>query len=80
MLNDSQVKRAKPKDKIYLLRDDRGLYLRVDPSCKKYWILRYQENKKARQLSLGAYPAVSLIKTKLDIKRRLEIAFSIWRA
>ena len=26
MLNDSQVKRSKPKYKTYLLRDDSGLY------------------------------------------------------
>ena len=39
--------------------------LRIDPSGKKYWILRYSENKKARQLSLGAYPAVSLKEARM---------------
>ena len=37
MLSDSKVKNAKPKDKTYLLRDDDGLYLRVDPSGRKYF-------------------------------------------
>lgn len=32
MLSDLQVKSAKPKEKYYMLRDDRGLYLRVDTS------------------------------------------------
>ena len=60
MLNEAQAKNARPKEKYYMLRDDRGLYLRVDTSGRKYWILRYYENQKARQLSLGPYPELSL--------------------
>ena len=65
MLTELQVKTAKPKEKYYMLRDDRSLYLRVDTSGKKYWIFRYSENKKARQLSLGAYPDISLKDARL---------------
>ncbi len=60
MLTELQVKNTKPKEKPYMMRDDRGLYLRVDPSGRKYWILRYWEQKKERQLSLGPYPDLSL--------------------
>ena len=60
MLTELQAKSAKPKPKPYMLRDDRGLYLRVDPSGRKYWILRYWEQKKEHQLSLGSYPEISL--------------------
>ena len=60
MLTELQVKSAKPKEKYYMLRDDRGLNLRVDPSGRKYWIFRYWENKKERQISLGPYPDLSL--------------------
>ena len=70
MLTELQVKNAKPKEKYYMLRDDRGLNLRVDPSGRKYWILRYWENKKERQLSLGPYPELSLKDARL---RRDEI-------
>ena len=35
MLSDLQVKSAKPKEKYYMLRDDRGLCLRVDTSGRK---------------------------------------------
>ena len=52
MLTELQSKSAKPKEKSYMLRDDHGLYLRVDPSGRKYWILRYWEQKKEHQLSL----------------------------
>ncbi len=60
MITELQTKNAKPKEKPYMLRDDRGLYLRIDPSGRKYWILRYWENKKEHQLSLGSYPDLSL--------------------
>ena len=65
MLTELQVKSAKSKEKYYMLRDDRGLNLRVDPSGRKYWIFRYWENKKERQLSLGPYPELSLKDARL---------------
>ena len=60
MLSDSKVKNAKSKDKTYLLRDDGGLYLKVDTAGRKYWTLRFWEGGKERQISLGVYPEVSL--------------------
>ena len=60
MLTELQVKGAKPNGKPYMVRDDRGLYLRVDASGRKYWILRYWEQKKEHQISLGPYPEISL--------------------
>ena len=65
MLTELQVKNAKPKDKRYMMRDDKGLYLRVDTSGNKYWILRYWEQKKERQISLGPYPDFSLKDARL---------------
>ena len=64
MLTELQVKNMKPKEKSYMLRDDRGLYLRIDPSGRKYWILRYREQKKEHQLSLEPYPNLSLKDTR----------------
>jgi len=60
MLNEAKVKNSKPKAKSYMLRDENGLYLKVDTAGRKYWILRYWEGKKERQISLGVYPEVSL--------------------
>ena len=65
MLTELQVKNTKPKEKPYMLRDDRGLYLRIDPSGRKYWILRYWEQKKEHQLSLGSYPDLSLKEARM---------------
>ncbi len=66
MITELQAKNAKPKEKPYMLRDDRGLYLRIDPSGRKYWILRYWENKKEHQLSLGPYPELSLRDARIN--------------
>ena len=60
MLTELVVKNSKPREKSYMIRDDRGLYLRIDPSGNKYWIFRYWENKKERKMSLGPYPDLSL--------------------
>ena len=60
MLTELQVKSAKPCNGSYMMRDDKGLYLRIDPSGRKYWILRYWENNKEHKLSLGPYPDLSM--------------------
>ena len=46
MLTELQVKTAKPKEKYYMLRDDRGLYLRVDTSGKNTGFSDIQKIKK----------------------------------
>ena len=43
-LTEIQIKNAKPKDKRYMLRDDRGLYLEIMTSGNKHWRLRYWES------------------------------------
>lgn len=65
MLTELNVKNAKPRKSSYMVRDDKGLYLRVDPSGRKYWILRYWEQKKEHKLSLGPYPDLSLKDARL---------------
>ena len=44
MLTELNVRNAKPRDKDYMIRDEHGLYLRIDPTGNKYWIFRYWEN------------------------------------
>ena len=59
-LTDVQVRQARPKDKVYKLRDERGLLLMVRPTGAKWWRLRYKIQGKENMLSLGVYPDVSL--------------------
>ncbi|UTM56691.1 integrase domain-containing protein [Photobacterium sp. CCB-ST2H9] len=61
-LTDKEIKAAKPRDKEYLLFDGDGLRLRIKPSGSKLWLFNYKRPyfSKRTNLSLGAYPSVSL--------------------
>jgi integrase len=61
-LTNTEVDKAKPKDKVYKLADGEGLQLRVSPNKSKIWLLDYFKpiNKKRTSISFGSYPEVSL--------------------
>lgn len=61
-LANTEVKQAKPKEKVYTLSDGGGLQLRVKPNGSKLWLLDYLRpyTKKRTSLSFGSYPAISL--------------------
>ncbi|WP_272699695.1 tyrosine-type recombinase/integrase [Desulfovibrio sp. Fe33] len=59
-LTDVTCRNAKPKEKIYRLFDEKGLYLEVSPRGGKWWRLKYRFGGKEKRLSLGTYPDVSL--------------------
>jgi hypothetical protein len=65
-LTNTEVKQAKPKDKVYKLSDGGGLQLRIKPNGTKYWLLDYFKPfiKKRTSLGLGAYPEVSLAEAR----------------
>jgi integrase len=64
-LTDTQVKNAKPKDKVYTLADGGGMYLEVAPTGSKIWRMAFrQENGKTNRLTFGPYPEVSLLKAR----------------
>ena len=60
MLTDTEIKTAKPKDKLYRKADSNGLVIEITPAGKKYWRYRYRFDDKASMMSLGKYPKVSL--------------------
>lgn len=60
MLTNVQVAGAKPKEKLYRLKDERGLHLEIHPSGGKRWRLRYWIKGRENWISLGIYPDVSL--------------------
>lgn len=43
----------------------KGLHIWVKPTLKKYWILRYVINGKQHNISLGAYPRVSISEARI---------------
>lgn len=62
-LTNTEVKQAKPKDKVYKLADGDGdgLQLRVKPNGAKTWLLDFINPyaRKRTSMSFGPYPAVS---------------------
>lgn len=60
MLSNATVKAARPREKLYKLFDERGLYLSVSPQGGKWWRFKFTFEGRESLLSLGTYPDVSL--------------------
>jgi integrase len=65
-LTNTEVSKAKPRDKVYSLSDGSGLQLRIKPSGSKTWLLDYYRpyTKKRTSISLGKFPEVSLAEAR----------------
>ncbi|MEA2029151.1 MAG: integrase arm-type DNA-binding domain-containing protein [Campylobacterota bacterium] len=63
-LNDTQIKKAKPKTKKYKLYDGRGLFLLVSPQGGKLWRFKYRLHNKEREYAIGTYPSLSLVEAR----------------
>lgn len=59
-LSDKAVQSAQPQNKQYGIADGDGLTLIVKPNGSKMWWLRYRFAGKAKTLSIGGYPVISL--------------------
>lgn len=59
-LSDREIKNARPKEKPYKIYDEKGLFIIVTPTNKKWWRFKYKLNNKESTLSLGVYPYISL--------------------
>jgi hypothetical protein len=60
MLKDVQIKQAKPRDNPYKLSDSGNLFLWITPSGGKIWRWAYRFDGKAKLMTLGKYPHVSI--------------------
>lgn len=54
-LNARQVETSKPKEKVYKLADDGGLFLLVNPNGSRYWRMKYRIDGKEKLLAVGVY-------------------------
>ena len=65
-LSDTEIRKAKPREKEYILADGRGLSLRVKPNGSKNWIFNYKPpfTKKRTNMGFGAYPEVTLAQAR----------------
>lgn len=64
-LTDTAIRALKPKDKPYIVSDDRGLYVEVFPTGGIVWRFRYRLNGQREKLTLGKYPALTLKNARL---------------
>ncbi|MCT8594314.1 integrase arm-type DNA-binding domain-containing protein, partial [Glaesserella parasuis] len=60
-LVDTEIKKAKAKDKPYTLTDGGGLFLLVSITGSKSWRFNYYQpiTKKRTKIALGMYPTVT---------------------
>ncbi len=59
-LTDTEIKRARTREKAYSVGDGGGLYLWVKPTGGKLWRWSYRFEGKEKLMSFGKYPDVSL--------------------
>ncbi|MBS0516821.1 MAG: integrase arm-type DNA-binding domain-containing protein [Proteobacteria bacterium] len=75
MLTPSAVRNAKPQAAPYKLRDERGMYLLVQPNDSRWWRVDHRRpgTGKRNTLSLGTFPDVMLkrAREKRDEARKL---------
>ena len=60
-LQTQKIKGAKERAR---LRDGNGLWLNVSKSGKKTWVFRWATGGKAREIELGSYPSISLLRAR----------------
>lgn len=61
-LSDTEIRNAKPKDKMYRLYDGKGLCLRIMKTGSKHWEFRFKnpDTLKDDTVIIGEYPYLSL--------------------
>lgn len=64
-LTDKAIQNTAPKAKPFKLADSGGLFLLIGPTGTRFWRLKYRFAGKEKQISLGAYPAVTLAEARI---------------
>ena len=72
-LNISTVTKAKPKDKLYRLRDGGGLFCEVLTTGAKVWRFNYRIHGKQKTFTIGKFPdtSISEARTSRDEAKKL---------
>ncbi|MGH8396836.1 MAG: tyrosine-type recombinase/integrase [Gammaproteobacteria bacterium] len=64
LLTEAACRSAKPKERLYRLYDERGLYLEIVPSGARYWRWKYHFGDKEKRLAFGKYPDVGIAEAR----------------
>ena len=70
---DAKVRSFKKKDKVYREHDYGGLYLEVAVSGSKIWKQRYNFEKKQVMITIGKYPAFSLLDARQAVNKNKQL-------
>ena len=73
ILQDIQIKKAKPKEKEYFLNDGGGLRLLVKENGSKIWQFRYTLNGQRKKTSFKTYPTVTLKEARVKKQEYQEL-------
>ncbi|RYA24280.1 integrase [Malaciobacter halophilus] len=73
LLQDIQIKKAKPKEKNYSLNDGGGLRLKVKTNGSKIWEFRYTFNGKRRETTFKSYAVTSLQNARMKRDNYLDL-------
>ncbi len=65
-LTDTKVRSLKPREKPYKVFDGNSLFLLIKPNGQKYWHYKFKLNDKARLMSIGVYPKVSIAEARRE--------------
>lgn len=68
-LTDTKIRTLKNPDKPVKLADGAGLHQYCSPAGKKYWRMNYYIERKAKALSFGEYPGITLQRAR---EKRME--------
>ena len=66
-LTDSRVRDLKPKPKRYTLWEGGGFGIRVTPRGVKSWVWLYRFEGRARRVTFGTYPLLSLRSARIEL-------------
>ena len=64
MITDKKIEKLKGKDKRYTVALGESLYLRVQSSGHKSWVLRYSYCGRIRDITLGTWPELKVVQAK----------------
>lgn len=64
MLNDTTIRKARPRATAYKLSDGNGLQLRIQPTGAKLWQYRFRLQRRDLTASIGPYPEISLAEAR----------------
>jgi len=69
MLTIIDVRSARPREKVYMLNDGAGLFLRVETNGTKRWVFNRSVKGQHVSRQLGLFPAMSLKEAREEAQR-----------